>query len=285
MSLSTGRRLKRGLRSTIPLSVRMRLALWLNRQPWFKHDYLVMGMLGDFGSRDAKAFHKFLWKHHFMAYARWYDSEEELFSAERLQPSRRVFFDDLLCVLRDLGLRRSDIASILEAGCSLGYLLRHLELEVFPECGVLMGLDIDEPAIRKGADYLKRVGSKVVLAQGDMEHLEQILGPRTFDLVFAAGVLSYLDEPHAAQVVSTLLHHSNKVLGLAGLACTRCSNDRLERSEISPTHHHQWIHNFSDMVSAAGGRVVKSRWEGAKLYNLQTIHFVFAVPGDARAHH
>ena len=279
MSLGIGRRLKRALRASIPLRLRMRLAIWLNRQPWFTRDYLAVGLVGDLGLQDPEAFHKFLWQHHFMGYARWYDSEDELFSAEQMQPSRRVFFDDLVSVVRELGLQRSDIGSILEVGCSLGYLLRHLEVEVFPECTELMGIDIDEPAIRKGTDYLKRHGSKVVLAQGDMEDLDRILGSRTFDLVFAAGVLSYLDEPNAARLVSMLLRRTNKVLAFAGLACTGRNNDQLDRSETSPNHEQQWIHNFGAMVTAAGGRVVRSRWEGAKLYNLQTIHFVFAVPG------
>lgn len=280
MSLGMGRRLKRALRSSIPLPLRMQLAIWLNRQPWFTRDYLIMGLVGDLALQDPEAFHKFLWRHHFNAYARWYDSEDELFSAEQMQPSRCMFFDDLLTVLRELGLQRSDIGSILEVGCSLGYLLRHLEVEVFPECRELIGIDIDEPAIRKGTHYLKRHGSKVVLAQGDMEDLDRILGSRSFDLVFAAGVLSYLDEASAARLVCRLLRRTNKVLAFAGLACTDRSNDQLDRSETSPDHgQQQWIHNFGAMVSAAGGRVVRSRWEGAKLYNLQTIHFVFAVPG------
>jgi SAM-dependent methyltransferase len=189
-----------------------------------------------------------------------------------------LFFDDLVSVVRELGLHQSDIGSVLEVGCSLGYLLRHLEVEVFSECRELMGIDIDEPAIRKGKDYLKRHGSKVVLAQGDMEDLDRILGSKTFDLVFAAGVLSYLDGDNAARLVRALLRRTNKVLAFAGLACTSRNNDRLDRSETSPNHEQQWIHNFGAMVSAAGGRVVRSRWEGAKLYNLQTVHFVFAVP-------
>lgn len=278
-SLGAGRRLKRALRASIPLPLRMRLAVWLNRQSWFNRDYLAVGLVGDLSLRDPEAFHKFLWKHHFMGYARWYDSEEELFSAEHMQPSRRMFFADLASVLRELGLQPMDIGSILEVGCSLGYLLRHLEVEVFPGCRELVGVDIDAPAIHKGTAYLKRCGSKVVLAQADMEDLDRVLGSRTFDLVFAAGVLSYLDEHNAARMVRALLRRTNKVLAFAGLACTSRDNGQLERSEISPDHEQQWIHNFAAMVSAAGGRVVRSRWEGATLYNLQTVHFVFAVPG------
>jgi SAM-dependent methyltransferase len=256
----------------------MRLAIWLNRQRWFARDYVAVGLVRDLGLRNPKEFHKFLWTHHFMGYARWYDSEDELFSTEHMQPSRRLFFDDLLSVIRELGLQPSDIRSILDVGCSLGYLLRYLETEVFPGCQEIVGIDIDGPAIRKGKEYLKQLGSKVVLAQGDMEDLDRILGSRAFDLVYAAGVLSYLDEPNAARLVSILLRRTNKILAFAGLACTSRNNNQLDRSETSPDHDEQWIHNFAAMVSAAGGRVVRSRWEGGKLYNLQTIHFVFAVP-------
>jgi len=119
----------------------------------------------------------------------------------------------------------------------------------------------------------------VVLAQGDMEDLDRILGSRKFDLVYAAGVLSYLDERDAARLVAILLRRTGKVLAFAGLACAGRNNNQLVRSEISPNHEEQWIHNFEAMLTAAGGRVVKSRWEGEKQYNLQTIHFVFGVPG------
>lgn len=271
--------LKHAFRSCIPLSLRMRLAIWLNRQRWFAHDYFAVGLVRDLQLRNPEEFHKFLWTHHFMGYARWYDSEYELFAAEQMQPSRRLFFDDLRAVIRELGMQSTDFRSILEVGCSLGYLLRYLETDMFPGCQEFVGIDIDGPGICKGTEYLKQLGSKVVLAQGDMEDLDRILGTRMFDLVYAAGVLSYLDEPNAARLVSLLLRRTNKVLAFAGLACTSRNNNQLDRSEISPNHEVQWIHNFEAMVSAAGGRVVRSRWEGAKLFNLQTINFVFAVRG------
>ena len=45
------------LRSSIPLPLRMRLAIWLNRQPWFTRDYLAVGLVGDLGLQDPEAFH------------------------------------------------------------------------------------------------------------------------------------------------------------------------------------------------------------------------------------
>jgi hypothetical protein len=76
-----------------------------------------------------------------------------------------------------------------------------------------------------------------------------------------------------------LLRRTNRVLAFAGLACASRNNDQLNRSELSPNHQQQWIHNFAAMVSTAGGRVVRCRWEGATEFNLQTVHFVYAVPG------
>jgi len=52
----------------------------------------------------------------------------------------------------------------------------------------IMGIDIDAQAIRKGDEYLKQRGSKAVLAQRDIEDHDRILGSRTFDLFYAAGV-------------------------------------------------------------------------------------------------
>jgi SAM-dependent methyltransferase len=278
MGMQTAMSLKDAIRSCVPLSLRMRLAVWLNRQRWLGRDYVAVGLVRDLGLQNPKAFHKFLWAHHFMGYARWYDSEKELFAPEQMQPSRSMFFNDLAAALREMDLPPSNVRSILEVGCSLGYLLRYLETEMFPDCQDIVGIDIDAVAVGKGKEHLKQVGSKVALAQGDMEDLDRILGSRKFDLVYAAGVLSYLDEGDAARMVSILLRRANKVLALAGLACADRNNNRLERSEVSPDHEGQWVHNFEAMVSAAGGRVVKTRWEGGKLYNLQTICFVFAVP-------
>ena len=51
-----------------------------------------------------------------------------------------------------------------------------------------MGIDIDAQAIRKGDEYLKQRGSRAVLAQRDIEDHDRILGSRTFDLFYAAGV-------------------------------------------------------------------------------------------------
>lgn len=276
--------IRRRARGFVPLSARMRMAAWLTRQRWFPvQDHVAMGLIRDLQVSDPKTFHKFVWSHHLMGYARWYDSQEELFAPEQMQPSRIELFRDLASVLElDLALPSSAIASVLEVGCSQGYLLRHLETDVFPSCAELVGLDIDAPAIEKGRNYLANVGSRVRLLPGDMEDLDALVGARTFDVTLAAGVLSYLNEKDATVVVSRMLDRTRRVLALAGLAWVDGHNSTLERSIQSPSHEGQWIHNFEAMITAAGGRVVRNRWEGEKLYNLQTLCFAFAVPSEPR---
>jgi SAM-dependent methyltransferase len=273
---------KEGLRSAIPLPARMRMAAWLARQRWLPvRDHVAMGLVRDLLAKDPKQFHKFLWANHFMGYARWYDSEQELFSTEEMQPTRLELFRDLLSVLDELRVRPQEVRSFLEVGCSLGYLLRYLETNVLPDCAEIVGIDIDAPAIQRGQQFLARAGSRVVLHAGDMEDLDTLVGPRMFDVTMAAGVLSYLDEDDAARMVGQLLGRTERVLVLAGLAAPDRNNNLLTRSEPSAGHAGQWIHNFEALVARTGGRVVRSRWEGAAQYNRQTICFVFAVPGEA----
>jgi SAM-dependent methyltransferase len=276
--------IKHGARALVPLPARLRAAAWLTQQRWLPiADHVVMGLIRDLQTSDPKAFHKFVWSHHLMGYARWYDREEELFAAEQMQPSRVELFSDLGSVLREeLSLDVADIESVLEVGCSQGYLLRHLETTVLSDCAELAGVDIDAPAIAKGSRYLHRVGSRVKLFHGDMENLGALFGSSTFDVTIAAGVLSYLDQADAAGVVHQMLLRTRRLLVLAGLASLDRPNNTLEGSIASSTHPGQWIHNFDALIAAAGGRVVRARWEGARLYNLQTLCFAFAVPGHDR---
>lgn len=270
------------VRGLVPVSARLRAAAWITRQRWLpRGDDIAIGLIRDLQTTDPKHFHKFAWANHLMAYARWYEEEEELFAPDQMQPSRIELFRDLVSVLQqDLSLEPSSVQSILEVGCSQGYLLRYLETHVFPGCDTLVGIDIDGPAIDKGNRYLRNAGSRVSLKQGDMEDLPALAGDRTFDITMAAGVLSYLNEADATRVIGQLLQRTNVVVVLAGLACIERPNGTLEHSIQSPGHQGQWIHSFEAMVAAAGGRVVRSRWEGPRLYNFQTISFAFAVPGN-----
>jgi cyclopropane fatty-acyl-phospholipid synthase-like methyltransferase len=271
--------LKQQLRLAVPLPARMRVAAWLARQHWLPvRDHVAMGLVRDLLAKDPKQFHKFLWANHFMGYARWYDSEQELFAFEQMQPTRLELFRELTAALADLNVTPSHVRSVLEIGCSQGYLLRYLEAHVFPEANDILGIDIDAPAIQKGQRILAEAGSRVKLVAGDMEQLDALVGPRAYDVTLAAGVLSYLNEADAQRMVEELFRRTRRVLALAGLASLHRDNKFLTESELSPGHAGQWIHNFEALVTRAGGRVVRSRWEGAVQYNQQTICFVFAVP-------
>lgn len=275
--------IKEHLRFILPLSLRKRIAIWLNSQKWLSRwDYLTQGILRDLQKSDPKEFHKFLWSNHALSYARQYDSEH-LFDINRMEPSRRIFFNDLVSAVLETGLDPAkDICSVLEVGCSLGYLLRFIEAEILPDVRELVGIDIDGDAINKGANYLKMAGSRVRLIHGDMEELDQLVGNRTFDLVFAAGVLSYLNSNDASRLIAKMLSRTGKVLALIGLACITTDNSDLPQSLLDDSRGNQWVHNFKSMVEAAGGQVVRCRWEGAMLFNYQTIYTVFAVPSSNR---
>jgi SAM-dependent methyltransferase len=172
------------------------------------------------------------------------------------------------------------VRSVLDVGCSQGYLLRHLETAILPGVRDLVGLDIDRPAIDKGSRFLEAAGSSIRLIAGDMEDLDALVGSRRFDVSLAAGVLSYLNQGDATRMVSRMLQRTSTLLALAGLACTEQDNALLAHSFVSPTHPGQWVHNFDAMVRTCGGRVVRHRWEGARQYNHQTICFAFALPSS-----
>ena len=84
--------------------------------------------------------------------------------------SRLLFFADLDRVMKDVRIDPvKDVSSVFEVGCSLGYLLRHMETDIFSGAGELSGVDIDGYAITAGAEYLGKIGSKVRLMRAE-EH-------------------------------------------------------------------------------------------------------------------
>ena len=272
---------KRMIRLIFPLGLRKRFALWLNHQQWLSsHCYLIEGIIRDFMKSNPKAFHKFMWANHIRSYATWYDSVT-LFESNKMNGSTRTcyeFFNDLNAVIKDLGLDPSrDIRTVLEVGCSLGHILRLIEKDISPDSTELVGVDIDRKAIDKGTGYLKSVGSKVRLICGDMEELDCLVSNRDFDFIFAAGVISYLDANDATKVVANMLRRAKKIVALVGLASTAGDNRELATSQLSIAHRSQWVHNFEAMLEAAGGRVVRRRWERAESNNNQALYFVFAT--------
>jgi 2-polyprenyl-3-methyl-5-hydroxy-6-metoxy-1,4-benzoquinol methylase len=268
---------KTAVRTVLPLFIRKRLAVWLHRQEglaasrrsWWEHE-----LLRDLAEKNINEYHKFLWSNH-LSYAETYEVASR-FGRENMKQSRLMFFSDLQKHLVSIAVKPADVRSAFEVGCSLGYQLRFLETDLFPSAAVLEGVDIDAYAIRSGAEYLTRIGSKVRLQCEDMERLEKILGEKRYDVIICTGVLMYLKEEDAQRVVAILMKHADKMVGFSGLAHPDMDNAQLGRS-IPRESDQTFIHNIDSMVLQEGGRIAARRWEGGKLVDGHTIYFLFAT--------
>jgi len=230
----------------------------------------------DWADKDPIGLHKFLWEHH-LGYARTYAIETR-FGYDNFNETRQIFFRELREHLIEAGVNPdTDIDSVFEVGCSLGYLLRYLETDVFPAAARLEGVDIDRKAVEEGLAYLHTLGSKVRLTRGDMEDLDDMLEGEIYDIMVCAGTLLYLDYEHAEALVERMFRHTGVLVALAGLAYEDCDNRDMEAS-VSRASDCTFIHNIDAMVASAGGQVVARRWEGGKMVDGNTVYFVFARP-------
>lgn len=271
--------LKKISRSVLPLSFRKTLVVWLNRREWINKDrrnWWSTEILKDLAESDINEYHRFLWANH-LAYAETYESEIR-FGADNIKESRKIFFRDLLEVIKQHGTDPSfQVRSIFEVGCSLGYQLRYMETDLFPGAELLMGNDIDKYAIEVGSEYLRNHNSKVQLLRFDMEDLNDRLKGRFFDIIVSTGVLMYLQEDAAARVVQTMIDHTKGLLAVAGLAHPKNDNSLLIQS-VPRERDGSFIHNIDKMVENAGGSIISRRWEGNKDVDGNTIYFLFATP-------
>lgn len=270
---------RRLMRAVLPLEFRKYLALWIGRQQWVnpaRRGWLSVELIQDYGDKDINAYHKFLWGHH-LSYAAPYEVDTR-FGVDNIRPSRKLFFAHLLEQLMREGISLNQVRSVYEVGCSLGYQLRYMETELFPCLSDVQGIDIDEHAIRAGREYLRAVGSKVELIHGDMQHLEESLGDKTYDIILCCGVLMYLKEADAALVVRSMLRHSRGLVGIAGLAHPTVDNRLLKGSTVR-SRDRTFIHNIEHMIEESGGVILSRRWDGDRLVDEQSIYFVFAARG------
>jgi len=280
-SLSTyiTRVLKKGFWALLPLDTRKQLAVWTDQQSWMPGCHsLSMAMVRDWAEKDVDAFHRFLWAHH-LGYAKFYEEVND-FGIETLPLTRRMLFENLKeCLLLQSRLltRAIDVKSIFEVGCSAGYLLRFMETDLFPEAKTLEGIDIDEYALEKGKAYFRAHASKITLIHADMADLDRVMDERKYDLILCAGVLMYLHERAAADVVQSMLNHCSGLVAIAGLAHPVVDNAELKYSELRMSDG-ALIHNIDAMVEKAGGTIVYRRWEGSKTFDGQTVYFVFCRP-------
>lgn len=277
MLVKTKASCRRLIRTTVPLSLRKRAVLGLQRQTWIdqrRRDWWAVELVRDLAERDVDAFHQFLWTHH-LAYAESYEVARR-FGPENIKASRRVFFADLRTRLDELpDLCAQGVRSVFEVGCSLGYQLRSIETDLFPSATCLDGIDIDRYAIETGSDYLASVGSKVKLQCADTRDIGRILEGKTYDVIVCTGVLMYLNQDAARAAVKSMLQHT-RLLALSGLAHPNIDNARLEHPDTRASDQ-TFVHNFDEMVAHAGGRVVGRRWEGSHDVDGNTIYFVFAA--------
>jgi hypothetical protein len=244
---------------------------------------LSMGLLADLRRRDPDALHRFLWSNH-LAYAASYEIPKR-FGPSNINPSRRILFSEIVTHLRSQGINpQADIRSIFEVGSSMGYLLRHLEVEVCPAAEVLHGLDIDEYAVETGMAYLGALESKVKLFAGDMAMAEQVMGNQFYDLILCCGVLMYVNEATAQEVVRAMFRHSTCLVGIICLADPDCHKAAPSRS-ITRSQDGAFIHDVDEMVRRAGGRVVSSRLVGTDISGSSSSYVILAEPPENPRHH
>lgn len=269
--------IKKIIRSLIPLSIRKRLAVWINHQSWLGSDrstWWSQELIRDLAEKDIKEYHKFLWSNH-LGYAETYEVALR-FGYENMKESRKMFFCDLNNHLIEVGIQpRRDIMSVFEVGCSLGYQLRYMETDLFSSATDLEGIDIDEYSIETGTEYLRSVGSKIRLICGDMESLGRFMKNKIYDIIVCSGVLMYVDEDAAVQVVDTMMRHTRIMAAFTGLAHPDIDNFRLQHS-ITRHSDGAFIHNIDSMVKKVGGKIISRRWEGGEMIDGHTIYFIFA---------
>lgn len=272
-------RLKNLIIICIPLVIRKWLAIWINRQRWLTlndRGWWATQLILDLAKNDITAYHKFLWRHH-LSYAETYEAGLR-FGYDKFNRTRQLFLADLKQHLADAGLRPdTQINSVFDAGCSLGYLLHYLETDIFPNSTILEGNDIDKYCIEQGRLYLATQNSKINLIHADMESLGEIIGDKKYDVVICTGVLLYLKQEQAKKLVARMMKRTNIMLAFTGLAHPEIDNAKLTSSSIRERDK-TWIHNIDRMVSEAGGRIIARRWEGSKIVDGNTVYFVFAVP-------
>jgi len=260
------------LGQALPLSVRQALVTAVGRRRPPGGLEFAMGMLDDLRRRDPVALHRFLWSNH-LAYAESYEIPKR-FGSSKINPTRHILFSRIAAHLRSGGLDpRRDIRSVFEVGCSMGYLLRHLEEEVCPSAKILHGIEIDAYAVRAGATHLNSLGSKVRLFAADMEATERVMGSQSYDLVICCGVLMYVNESTAERVVQAMLAHADR---LVGLICLAPSGD-LELSEMRASDG-AFIHNMDLMIRRAGGSIVSSEWVGTSTSGASPSNVILAQP-------
>jgi hypothetical protein len=165
----------------------------------------------------------------------------------------------------------------------MGYLLRHLEVEVCPSVEILHGLDIDAYAVEAGMAHLRCLQSKVRLFAADMTDTERVMGGLTYDLVLCCGVLMYVNEAAAYQVVRTMLSRANYLVGIICLAAEHNTSTRSRQSLARPADG-AFAHDVDRMIRRAGGKIVSSKWIGTDVSRSSPSYAILAEPARHGKH-
>ncbi len=252
------------------MSARRTLVTWAGQRRLPGGLEFAMGMLDEVRRTDPVEFHRFLWSNH-LAYAKTYEPPMR-FGASNINPTRHILFSRIVAHLRSRGLDpEQDVRSVFEVGCSMGYLLRHLEEEVFPSATILHGLDIDVYAVQAGAAHLSSLQSRVKLFAADMEAAEHVMGGNVYDLVLCCGVLMYVNENIAQKVLRAMFSHADCLVGLICLA----PPDPLGQLQMRASDG-AFIHDMDKLIRVAGGAVLFSEWIGADVSGASPSHVIVA---------
>jgi SAM-dependent methyltransferase len=270
----------------LPLSLRKSMIVWLGKRRDSRTYRLAFELLRDFSKNDPGGFHRFLWSNH-LGHAESYEIVRR-YGDSQFEPTRLVLFQEICSHLKSRGIvPERDVKSVFDAGCSLGYVLRFAETEVFPSAMVLQGIDVDSYAVAAGSSHLRQLGSKATLHCADMTTLAQELDGEVYDVVLCFGVLMYLDSPPAAEAVRIMLRHCKMLLALSSWPHPFQDNAELDRSvdasglvrNAADIMEGVLIHNLDAMVKDAGGRVISRRWTGSELVQGdKPLYFVLAEP-------
>ena len=261
------------LRWFLPLEVRKALVARLDRRRFRWSTDFSMGVLGDLRRRDPETLHRFLWSNH-LAYAARYQVEHK-FEPHNINPTRHILFRQILDYYKGRALDpHEQVRSVFDVGCSLGYLLRHIELNLFPSAAPLQGIDIDRHAVQAGMAYLQSVRSKVELFEADLSRAGEFMRGREYDLVLCCGVLMYANEDTAMSALQAMFAHCR---GLVGVIClAHNARRRAKRNSEVRTSDGAYVHDTHRMIREAGGIPISSTWVGTETSGSSPSHVILA---------
>lgn len=259
----------------LPLNARKALVIRLERRKFRWSPDFSIGILGDLRRRDPETLHRFLWSNH-LAYAARYEIENK-FAPHQISPTRHILCRRIQEYYKARALdAQEQIGSVFDVGCSLGYLLRHLEVNVLPSASTLSGIDIDRYAVGTGMAYLESVQSKVRLFEADLTKAGDLLQRHPYDLVLCCGVLMYVNEDTAKGALQAIFSHCRR---LVGLICLAPDGRRRAGAATEPrASDGAYVHDMHRIIRETGGTLISSTWIDSATSGSSASHVILAEP-------